>query len=59
MMFDNLRTNLTSEYGDYPREFLFNWGWTVALGAIFVGILFSIGRKKKEETATSNKEVSQ
>jgi NSS family neurotransmitter:Na+ symporter len=59
MMFDNLKTNLTSEYGDYPREFLFNWGWTVALGAIFVGILFSIGNKKKDVSpVSSNKEVS-
>jgi NSS family neurotransmitter:Na+ symporter len=58
MMFDNLKSNLTSEYGDYPREFLFNWGWTVALGAIFVGVLFSIRRKDKGVTASSNKEVS-
>ncbi|MBD8070445.1 sodium-dependent transporter [Bacillus sp. PS06] len=42
MMFDNLRTNLTSEYEGYPREFLFNWGWTVALGALFVGVLISL-----------------
>ncbi|MFS0882458.1 sodium-dependent transporter [Metabacillus niabensis] len=59
MMFDNLKTNLTSEYGDYPREFLFNWGWTVALGAIFVGVLFSISKKKNNALAASaNKEVS-
>ena len=59
MMFDNLRTNLTSEYEGYSREFLFNWGWTVALGAIFVGVLFSIGFKKKNNTqSTSSKEVS-
>jgi len=60
MMFDNLRTNLTSEYGDYPREFLFNWGWTVAIGAVLVGVLFSVTNKKKNESTTSkNKEVSQ
>ncbi|MCV9886841.1 sodium-dependent transporter [Metabacillus halosaccharovorans] len=59
MMFDNLRTNLTSEYGDYPREFLFNWGWTVALGAIFIGVLFSISRRKQGGTvASSSKGVS-
>ncbi|MCM3412066.1 sodium-dependent transporter [Metabacillus litoralis] len=60
MMFDNLRTNLTSEYGDYPREFLFNWGWTVAIGAVLVGVLFSVTNKKQNESTTSkNKEVSQ
>lgn len=59
MMFDNLRTNLTSEYEGYSREFLFSWGWTVALGAIFVGVLFSIGFKKKKETQNpSSKGVS-
>ncbi len=59
MMFDNLRTNLTSEYEGYPREFLFNWGWTVAIGAILVGVLFSMKLKKNQEsvTASSNKEV--
>lgn len=54
MMIDNLRTNLTTEYGDYPREFLFNWGWTVAIGAIIVGVLFSMKRK-----SDANEEVSQ
>ncbi|MDQ0162063.1 sodium-dependent transporter [Aeribacillus alveayuensis] len=47
MMFDNLRTNLTSEYGDYPREFIFSSGWSVALGAILIGVLFSIKKKSQ------------
>ncbi len=49
MMFDNLRTNLTTDYEGYPREFLFSWGWTVALGAIFVGILLSLKKWDKNE----------
>jgi len=44
MMFDNLRQNLIGEYGDgaYPREFLFKYGWTIAIGAILVGVLFTL-----------------
>lgn len=44
MMFDNLRQNLVGDYGggDYPREFLFKYGWTVALGAMFFGILMTL-----------------
>ncbi|MFC0270912.1 sodium-dependent transporter [Metabacillus herbersteinensis] len=54
MMFDNLRTNLTSEYGEYPREFLFNWGWTIAFGALFVGILFSMKRSKTDVVSSTS-----
>ncbi|MED4533870.1 sodium-dependent transporter [Metabacillus fastidiosus] len=53
MMFDNIRTNLTSDYGEMSREFLFNWGWTVALGAILVGVLFTLKRNKKDEVVSS------
>lgn len=42
MMYDNLRTNLTKAYGDYPLSFLFNWGWSVTLGAIFAGVLLAM-----------------
>ncbi|MCA1031615.1 sodium-dependent transporter [Bacillus timonensis] len=58
MMFDNLRQNLTSDYEGYPREFLFNWGWGVALGAIFVGVLFTLKKWHRSEEVSSNKEVS-
>ncbi|MCM3161192.1 sodium-dependent transporter [Metabacillus litoralis] len=60
MMFDNLRNNLTAPYGDYPLEFLFNWGWTVAIGAMLVGVLFTIKRKSTDNSlsSSSNKEVS-
>jgi neurotransmitter:Na+ symporter, NSS family len=47
MMFDNLRTNLTTDYEGYSREFLFSWGWQVALGALFVGIIFSLMKWNK------------
>ncbi|MDQ0229717.1 sodium-dependent transporter [Metabacillus malikii] len=55
MMFDNLRTNLTSEYEGYPREFLFNWGWTVAIGAILIGVLFSMKFRKDHNSLSSSK----
>ncbi|MDX8365945.1 sodium-dependent transporter [Cytobacillus sp. IB215665] len=59
MMFDNLRTNLTTEYGGYPREFLFNWGWTVAIGAILIGVLLTL-KKFDSQTLSmkKDKEVS-
>lgn len=51
MMFDNLRQNLVGDYGggDYPREFLFKYGWTVALGAILVGVLITMKPWKGHE----------
>ncbi|WP_243290417.1 sodium-dependent transporter [Bacillus sp. FJAT-47783] len=58
MMFDNLRTNLTSEYGDYPREFIFNFGWTVAIGAILIGVLFSMKKNSNQTSISYDKEVS-
>ncbi|MBS4208524.1 sodium-dependent transporter [Bacillus sp. FJAT-50079] len=44
MMYDNLKQNLMGDYGggDYSREFLFNYGWTVALAAIFFGVLLTM-----------------
>ncbi|WP_226669422.1 sodium-dependent transporter [Metabacillus litoralis] len=59
MMFDNLRTNLTTEYEGYPREFLFNWGWTVAIGAILVGVLFTIKKRSNSNATSTTKGVSQ
>lgn len=57
MMFDNVRTNITTPYGGYPQEFLITWGWAVAVAAIIVGFLFSM--KRKSNNSSSNKEVSQ
>lgn len=60
MMFDNLRGNLTTPYEDYPLGFLFNWGWTVAIGAMLVGVLFTIKRNSADNSLSkSKKEVSQ
>lgn len=63
MMFDNLRQNLVGDYGggDYPREFLFKYGWTVALGAMFFGILMSLkswkGHDLNYESSVDEREV--
>ena len=38
MMWDSLRTELTSQYEDYPQVFLLVAGWGVAIGAIVFGI---------------------
>ncbi|MGE6257544.1 sodium-dependent transporter [Heyndrickxia sporothermodurans] len=62
MMYDNLRQNLLNEYGGYPRELIFNYGWSVAIGVIIIATLFSMKNWKKEQLnipVTSNqKEVS-
>ncbi|MGP4040596.1 sodium-dependent transporter [Gracilibacillus sp. D59] len=41
MMLQNLKTEVTQAYGDYPIEFLFNFGWVVAIGAMFAGALLT------------------
>ncbi|MDA7027539.1 sodium-dependent transporter [Bacillus sp. CLL-7-23] len=60
MMFDNIKTNLTSAYGDMPVEFLLKWGWSVALGVIVVGFLLSFSKWKNASTYSlyQDKEVS-
>ncbi|WP_062354610.1 sodium-dependent transporter [Bacillus kwashiorkori] len=65
MMFDLLRVNLISDYdfsdNPYPREFLFTYGWTVALGAILIGVLISRLKWKKQSLeipVSNNKGVS-
>ncbi|MDX8044735.1 sodium-dependent transporter [Gracilibacillus sp. S3-1-1] len=42
MMLQNLKTDLTRPYGDYPFEFLFTYGWLVAIGVMFIGTLFTL-----------------
>ncbi|MFE9280919.1 sodium-dependent transporter [Nocardiopsis alba] len=39
MMWDSLRSELTSNYEDYPDQFLLAAGWGVAIGAIVFGII--------------------
>ncbi|WAA11899.1 sodium-dependent transporter [Fervidibacillus halotolerans] len=61
MMFDLLRQNLTSDYEGYPREFLFYFGWTVAIGVILLGVVFSRFKWKKESLdvpVSNDKEVA-
>ncbi|GAA0326776.1 sodium-dependent transporter [Bacillus carboniphilus] len=50
-------------YGNYPTEFIFNFGWSVAVGAIGVAILFTHMKSWKKNTldipvSTNKKEVS-
>ncbi|WP_018930843.1 sodium-dependent transporter [Gracilibacillus lacisalsi] len=42
MMLENLRTEVSRPYEDYPIDFLFSFGWVVAIGAMFVGALLTI-----------------
>ncbi|WP_110113775.1 sodium-dependent transporter [Bacillus sp. CGMCC 1.16541] len=60
MMFDNIRTNIAENYGGYGTSFVIASGWAVAIGAILVGILFSLKGWKKEtiELPSNDKEVS-
>ncbi|MGW5877352.1 sodium-dependent transporter [Nocardiopsis terrae] len=41
MMWDSLRTELTTNYEGYPESFLLVAGWGVAIGAIVFGIVIS------------------
>ncbi|WP_440896180.1 sodium-dependent transporter [Amphibacillus sp. Q70] len=49
MMIQNLRTDMTSEYMGYPREFLFNFGWTVVIGAMVFGVLITMKKWPNEK----------
>lgn len=42
MMLQNLSGDLQENYGGYPIDFLFNFGWVVAIGAMFIGALMTI-----------------
>lgn len=42
MMLQNLRNDLANPYEGYPYNFLFNFGWLVAIGAIFIGALITM-----------------
>ncbi|WP_226035920.1 sodium-dependent transporter [Aquibacillus saliphilus] len=53
MMFQNLKTEVVGDpetgapYGGYPLEFLFTYGWVVAIGAMFVGALMTVKKWPK------------
>lgn len=42
MMLQNLKLELQEAYSGYPIEYLFNFGWVVAIAAIFLGAILSI-----------------
>ncbi|MDC3412352.1 sodium-dependent transporter [Aquibacillus sp. 3ASR75-11] len=55
MMLQNLKNEISGAYGDYPIEFLFNYGWIVAIGAMFVGALLTL-KKWPNDAANSNQD---
>ncbi|QOR66087.1 sodium-dependent transporter [Cytobacillus suaedae] len=59
MMFDNIRKNIAENYEGYPTSFLLYTGWSVAIGAILVGVIFSLVKWEKGKLAVpTDKEVS-
>ncbi|SDK07517.1 sodium-dependent transporter [Sediminibacillus albus] len=64
MMLQNLKTEVTEAYGGYPIEFLFNYGWVIAIGAMFAGALFTIKKwpdnaSEAQANESEDKEVAQ
>ncbi|SEO71574.1 neurotransmitter:Na+ symporter, NSS family [Amphibacillus marinus] len=49
MMLQNLRYDMTQNYSNYPSEFLFNFGWMVALGAMAFGAFITIRKWPNDE----------
>src|SRR5699024_1913428 len=49
MMLQNLKTDLETNYEGYPIEFLFNFGWLVAIGAMVIGTLFTMKKWPKND----------
>lgn len=60
MMFDNIKTNLTENYGGYATSFVVSFGWVVAVAVIVLGFVFSSLKWKNEAvtSSTQDKEVS-
>ncbi|WP_078414199.1 sodium-dependent transporter [Priestia abyssalis] len=55
MMFDNIKTNLTENYGGYATSFVVPFGWLIAAGVIVLGFVFSTLKWKNEAvTSTSH-----
>ncbi|QDP40993.1 sodium-dependent transporter [Radiobacillus deserti] len=62
MMLQNLKSEITTNYGDYPIEFLFNYGWVVAIGAMFAGALLTLKKwpnQAAEASKSEDQEVAQ
>lgn len=60
MMFENIRQNLSENYGEYATSFVVSYGWIIAGGVILLGILFSLKGWSKTSLSipTDKKEVS-
>lgn len=68
MMLENLRTEITGTvdpetgellfYGNYPLDYLFNYGWVVAIAAMFVGAILTL-KKWPAKTQAGSKSKSQ
>ncbi|QTN00208.1 sodium-dependent transporter [Sediminibacillus dalangtanensis] len=56
MMLQNLKTEVTEAYEGYPIDFLFNYGWVVAIGAMFAGALLSLKKWPDRAVETSSSE---
>ncbi|MDQ0177723.1 sodium-dependent transporter [Bacillus chungangensis] len=54
MMYDNLRQNLLSDYEGYPREFIFQYGWSVVIAVILAAALFSMKKWSQDQLAISS-----
>ncbi|WP_130859747.1 sodium-dependent transporter [Gracilibacillus phocaeensis] len=48
MMLQNLKGDLEENYAGYPIDFLFNFGWLVALGAMLIGALITMKKWPKK-----------
>jgi neurotransmitter:Na+ symporter, NSS family len=60
MMFDNIKTNITDNYGGYETWFVSVYGWGIAAAAIILGIVFALVRRTPANIQASEaKEVSQ
>lgn len=60
MMFDNIKTNITENYGGYETWFVSVYGWALAAAVILLGIIFSLIKSKAPSIqASESKEVSQ
>lgn len=57
MMWDSLRSELASNYEDYPTSFLISAGWAVAVGAIVLGVVFALFPWRRGAQAVAGEDV--
>lgn len=53
MLWQNLQTDLTETYGDFPETFVNYAGWGVAIGAVVLAIVLALLPWKNASTSTS------